>query len=522
MHRTNKYTCAGFPSFPVLPRSHFDIFSGSIFPRCFVNQHADPFLFQLYRRFGAATYLPEASAALRNTIGGPGAARYAKCDVAWSHGVLEDACGAVAAWLRRRGAAAVARGLLTVDVLVPTFRCDAAFLGPIIELARRGVPGDGAVDVGAVVIVDNPEKSAEFRGLCSRYGADARVRLRQTPCNSGASAARNRALAESAAQWVIFLDDDVRPDAALIERYVAAIRAHGDAACGFVGNTAFPPPATPRQRALHVAGVAFFWGIAAVKGTAAAVPWGVTASLCVRRVEGVSFDTGYPPTGGGEDVDFCLAVSAATARPLRAAPDARAVHPYWNGGCPRLGRFWGWARGDGRLISEWPKLTYSAAWNAVELSAAAAAAGAAAGLAAAAAGSAAAAAAAWPAAALAAAASVLAADAAADALGVVRRVRAAAASDLPIAHAELAADAPLALVLRVAWEAKRVIWASEAGRLWGHVCRGELLRCIGRRFMWWGADEVAVVVHERRAARRRAVLLCAAAAAALACFAPWA
>lgn len=67
-----------------------------------------------------------------------------------------------------------------------------------------------------------------------------------------------------------------------------------------------PHPTTPRTRALHVAGVAFFWSIAAHLGADAEVSWGVTANLLVRRTEGVRFDLGYPKTGGGEDVAFCI------------------------------------------------------------------------------------------------------------------------------------------------------------------------------------------------------------------------
>ena len=38
-----------FPTFPVIHRSHMDAF-GSLFPQEFVNQHGDPYLFELYRR----------------------------------------------------------------------------------------------------------------------------------------------------------------------------------------------------------------------------------------------------------------------------------------------------------------------------------------------------------------------------------------------------------------------------------------------------------------------------------------
>jgi hypothetical protein len=44
-----------FPTFPVMHRWHLDTF-GRLFPPQLVNQHGDPFLFELYRRWlGPAT-----------------------------------------------------------------------------------------------------------------------------------------------------------------------------------------------------------------------------------------------------------------------------------------------------------------------------------------------------------------------------------------------------------------------------------------------------------------------------------
>ena len=69
-----------FPTFPVIHRRHFGIFN-RLLPSEFVNQHGDPFLFELYRRLGAAEF--SSIAELENTIGGATDARYVKHDFIW-------------------------------------------------------------------------------------------------------------------------------------------------------------------------------------------------------------------------------------------------------------------------------------------------------------------------------------------------------------------------------------------------------------------------------------------------------
>ncbi|KAK9866669.1 hypothetical protein WJX84_008559 [Apatococcus fuscideae] len=47
----------GFPSFPVIRSKHLDIFEGKLVPSVFVNQDADPFLSELYRRLNGVHML---------------------------------------------------------------------------------------------------------------------------------------------------------------------------------------------------------------------------------------------------------------------------------------------------------------------------------------------------------------------------------------------------------------------------------------------------------------------------------
>ncbi|KAJ3512025.1 hypothetical protein NLJ89_g3763 [Agrocybe chaxingu] len=61
----------GMPTFPIIHRTHMDIFKGEVIPDSFINQDGDPFLFQLYRRWNSSRMF---SFRLSNGIGGAGEA----------------------------------------------------------------------------------------------------------------------------------------------------------------------------------------------------------------------------------------------------------------------------------------------------------------------------------------------------------------------------------------------------------------------------------------------------------------
>jgi GT2 family glycosyltransferase len=83
--------------------------------------------------------------------------------------------------------------------------------------------------------------------------------------NLGAAAARNRGLAESTADWVLFLDDDVIPDADILQQYCAAIQKHGDTALGFIGLTKLHAPHDVHTAATIMSGLPFVFNFAKVR-----------------------------------------------------------------------------------------------------------------------------------------------------------------------------------------------------------------------------------------------------------------
>ena len=82
-------TFPGFPTFPVVDRPHLEAFDGLLSPPEFVNQDADPFTYEVYRRFGATAYAP--GVPLTNGIGGD-----------WKDRLLEGV-NRVAKWLGQVG-----------------------------------------------------------------------------------------------------------------------------------------------------------------------------------------------------------------------------------------------------------------------------------------------------------------------------------------------------------------------------------------------------------------------------------
>ncbi|KIM37632.1 glycosyltransferase family 2 protein [Hebeloma cylindrosporum] len=344
-------TFPGMPTFPIIHRTHMDIFGGEVIPDVFINQDGDPFLFQIYRRWGCSGMF---SSRIANGVGGEAKARYAKQQAEhWTFETLDDAVSVVDHWLENK--AQSVKKKLTLDVIIPCYRVDLVLLDVVLSL--RPSP---TCDVMFIIIVDNP-CSPSLAELISKHSHRPDVRIRTNNSNLGASASRNRGLEESSADWVHFLDDDVVPRFDLLVRAEEIIRAHPNAA-GFVGNSVFPVADTVFTTAVHLAGVTFFWDIATKFKDD--VPWGVTANLIARRKnDGINFDLGYPKTGGGEDIDYCRRKRECFLKDHKegffvAAPEVLVTHPWWNHGARSYWRFYNWSVGDGALVKKFPEYTY--------------------------------------------------------------------------------------------------------------------------------------------------------------------
>jgi GT2 family glycosyltransferase len=308
----------------------------------------------------------------------------------WRDWVLEDAAP-LYQYLQKNLSLLKIRQFFLVDVVVPTYRLDLSFLERICSLE---VPENFRTTF--IVVVDNPSKLVRFEtNLCSptpdlnraafvleqRLVVSSKaphngnrgnnVRVRCNAKNLGASASRNLGLDESAAEYVLFLDDDVVPDPNLLESYGLSLEhdaTGGDCdMVGLVGLVRFPrsPDLSLSHAAVLMSYLTFMFEIAD-NPQYARPAWGVTANILVKRRR-VRFDTAYAKTGGGEDVDFCLRLTQETSGHFIACPSAIVHHPFWPGSPLSLSKhFFYWATGDSALFTKFPEHCYRSWPNAVE------------------------------------------------------------------------------------------------------------------------------------------------------------
>ena len=472
----NDLQAPGFPTFPILHRLHYQL-NGEIFGKEFVNQDADPFLYQLYRRWGASRFAR--TAALTNHIGGVQLAedtsyivpRYDRKHVDWSNALLTEANARIA-----KNMVLPSAKFITVDVVVPTYRVVRSFLEGICALKCNA----HNVSVNFIIVVDGPHAEVGWLKQLAVDRADVRVRI--NPVNCGASHTRNVGMDESAAEYILFLDDDVIPNADLIDQYVRAVRLHNDKFDGYVGYSDLP--AEPKRifpTAVHFSGVSFFWRAAQKMEL---MPWGITANLFVRREKSPRFDVRYIKTGGGEDIDFCLKLAQ---QPLCAVPSAVITHPWWDNGNRCYQHFFNWSQSDGMLQDVYPHLSYRCLPDAVETAL------------------------------LALSVSFVCKT---PLLGVCC-TGGVLAADLVMDFCTLYLDSSVepystgAIRVLAVLESTLIKTASCVGRLWGHAKRGKLPRNLCKRFDWFCGQTPSVVDGEKSKARARFAVFVAVMVAAV-------
>jgi glycosyltransferase involved in cell wall biosynthesis len=362
----------GSMMFPVIGRVHLDIY-GSLIPSnrkdAFVNKDLGAYLQGIYSKFGASPVVRDARVQTQTVNSDIYHTPYVLVDAdGWRDWVHEDM------HLAKEYLAQYSDyNCLLIDVVVPTYRLEMEFLEGICRLK---VPD--RVRTTFIFVVDNPTK------LMAMYEAktcDAAAKMmehhlaelsgnnvcvRCNPVNLGASAARNQGLDESAAEYVLFLDDDILPDGHLLFEYEKVLRKVDPTTVGLLGMVFFP-----RRHNLSILHAAVLMSYLVYTFEIASFPdchvpdWGVTANLFVKRTS-TRFDVSYN-AGGGEDVEFCLRLAKEAGGRFLPAPNARVTHDYWPGGLSvLLPHFFRFGVGDGALFTRYREYCYRSFPNAVE------------------------------------------------------------------------------------------------------------------------------------------------------------
>ena len=158
----NDLQAPGFPTFPVLHKLHYALHA-ELFSDVFINQDADPFLFQLYRRFGAASF--SSTVDITNSVGGVQLSddihfvepRYTRLHLdKWSGALLDDSIKKISHNISGKcnlsSLGMYDLEVLTVDVVIPSYRVDRSFLSRIFDLKCKSKN----ISLFFIVIIDDP------------------------------------------------------------------------------------------------------------------------------------------------------------------------------------------------------------------------------------------------------------------------------------------------------------------------------------------------------------------------------
>lgn len=262
---------------------------------------------------------------------------------------------------------------MSLDIVVPTVRANASSVRRVAELS---VPPAFA-SLRILVVVDGPQSEEAWLDLRRLEAQHASIELLSTRPGphgwpAGASAARNVGIEASAADWILFLDDDTAPQPDLLHRYAEAAEAslggalagtfRGDldgdlggggarSVYGFAGTTVFTaPPASAWAIAARCSGMCDAFTASC---RAAHPPWSPTANLMLRRTAAPAHaGAAAPGAAGGVSVQDVAAGAAAQAEAQGVAEaEAEAERGAGRRADPAADRSRASCRGTGRSTS---------------------------------------------------------------------------------------------------------------------------------------------------------------------------
>lgn len=237
----------------------------------------------------------------------------------------------------------------SLDVIIPSYRLQTEYLLPIIQMEK---PNE--CKVRFLIISDNPE--IEVPKELIDFIDNETVFLFRNKINGGSSYTRNVGIENSNADWILFIDDDVKPDSKLLFKYLDATINNPDE-IGFFGETIFPPPKTTFSKGIIACDILTFFFLA---GYYDKLKWAPTSNVLIKSsaIGNTRFQEIFPKNGGGEDIDFFLKINRNTQKELLCLKNAPVHHDWWYNEKRNYTRFTRWSYGDTLLHEIFPEFTY--------------------------------------------------------------------------------------------------------------------------------------------------------------------
>ena len=247
--------------------------------------------------------------------------------------------------------------MTSIDVIIPSYRLQSEYLIPIVQME---IPF--GTKIRYLIIADNPQAEIpkDFMPLIDNEN----VILFRNKENGGSSKSRNVGIDNSNADWILFIDDDVKPDKKLLCNYIQAIRNNPNEV-GFFGETLFPAPKTFFTKGIIACDILTFFFLA---GYYDQLKWAPTSNVIIRlsAIGNIRFREIFPKNGGGEDIDFFLQIFRNTKQELQCLKDAPVFHNWWYNEERNYTRFIRWSFGDALLHNIFPEYTYYNFPNVIE------------------------------------------------------------------------------------------------------------------------------------------------------------
>lgn len=264
-----EYYSPGWPCFPAITKSHFILFD-YIFPNEFINQDADPYIYELYRRFNMVRYTK--TIILKNKIGGlsynliqpklenNNEPRYKPVNIEWKTNILKNS-------IKKMKLKNKIDNIITFDIGIPCYRVNIERLEYNVKILNKSAKMLNYVSIRINIIIDRNRNDLsliqkdKLEKLNYQYD---NVRIRINESNLGASFTRTRILNECHSDYVLFLDDDVIVTNNLLEEYIKAIEKnkYNDNIIGYIGLSKLKFDNRISTNAFNISQQTYFWYIA--------------------------------------------------------------------------------------------------------------------------------------------------------------------------------------------------------------------------------------------------------------------